>query len=123
VDARAQEVVRRLAEIERGEVIAVRPDEGYLEICRDGRVARLQLPESELLALLADADGLDSVWGKDVPSVDGAARYAATHLDESLATREPHPSGWWTYRSGFFHPEPPWEAHRRRRDADGARPA
>jgi hypothetical protein len=123
VDPRAQEVVRRLAEIEGGTVTAVDPGEGYLEVRRDGRTARLHLPETELLALLDDADGVRQAWGDDVPAVDGAARFVAVHLDESLATREADPSGWWSYRLGFFDPIPPWEAHRRRRDADGARPA
>jgi len=89
VDARPQEVVRRLAGLLGGDVLAVRPGEGYRELRRDGR----------------------------------GARYGAVHLEESLATREPHGSGCWTYRAGFFHPEPPWEAHRRRRDAEGAGPA
>jgi hypothetical protein len=121
VEERAQEVLRRLAEMEpmeRGEVLALRPDEGYLEVRRRDRVARLHLPEDPLLALLDDVETLRAVWGDGVPDVDGAARLVSVHLDESLATRAAHPTGWWTYRLGGFDPVPPWEAHRTLRDAD-----
>jgi hypothetical protein len=135
VDPRAQAVVLRLAEIEDGEevgtrvlgggraeartqrhaeVLAVRPAEGYLEVKHGDRVDRLRLPETELLALLDDADRARTPWGEGVAPVEGAARLASVHLDESLATREPHPSGWWTYRGGFFHPVPPWEGRAQR---------
>ena len=64
----------------------------------------------------ATPDGSDEdaelLWGPGVSAVESAARLMLVHWDESLATREPHPTGWWTYRSGTFDPEPPWEAHR-----------
>ena len=122
MDARAQDVVRRLAELDSGDVLALRPEEGHLEVRRGDRVVRLHHSEEELLALLDDADSVREVWGEDVEAVDGAARFISVHLDESLATGEPHPSGWWTYRSGSFHPEPPWEAPSRR-DAKDTRSA
>src|SRR3954468_4172666 len=103
MDARAQDVVRRLAVIESGEVseiLALRPGEGYLEVRHDDRVARLHLPEDPLLALLDDVESLRAVWGDGVCDVDGAARLVSVHLDESLATRAAHPTGWWTYRLG-----------------------
>lgn len=55
---------------------------------------------------LADDD--PGFWGPGVDRVESAARFMTVHLDESLATREPHVSGHWTYRTGFFDPRPPW---------------
>ena len=54
----------------------------------------------------------DDPWG-DVEPVEAVARLMCIHLDESLATRTPHESGWWSYDGSFFDPVPPWEAPHR----------
>lgn len=78
-------------------------------------MARLHFDEAELLAVAEGAgEEAEAVWGEPPPDEVAAARFLSVHLDESLATREPHESGWWTYRAGGFDPVPPWEAHPRR---------
>jgi hypothetical protein len=145
MDSRAEELLRRFAEIECGEevVTAFRaggatetvrrphaevaeflPEQGIVEVRHGPGVARLHFEESELLALLRTAgrDGSEA-WGEGVSDLEAAARFLSVWLDESLTTRQPHPSGWWSYGGGAFDPLPPWEAHARRRDAEGPRSA
>lgn len=55
----------------------------------------------------------DHPWGDDVEPVEGVAGLMCVHLDESLATRTPHESGWWSYDGSFFDPVPPWEVPHR----------
>jgi hypothetical protein len=83
---------------------------------RDGQSVQLHFNETELLRLLEGA-GLDAraVWGEPLPDEEAAARFLIVHLEESLATQEAHPSGWWEYEHGFFTPGPPWEAFTRSR--------
>ena len=137
MDPRVAEVLRLLAEKESSEQVEVTflgggrtetvtrqhaevtellPEQGIVEIRHGEQVARLHFDETELLAFLPQAgrDAAD-VWGSPLSDEEAAARFLSIHLDESLATREPHESGWWTYRCGGFDPVPPWEAHRRRR--------
>jgi hypothetical protein len=80
-------------------------DEVVVEV--RGRTHRLWIPPGALTGVAADPEG---VWGPGVGAVESAARLLLVHLDESLETREPHPTGWWTYRGGGFDPVPPWEA-------------
>ncbi|MGY1604295.1 hypothetical protein [Geodermatophilus sp. SYSU D00815] len=137
MDPRVVGLLRRLAEIESGEEIAttvlgggrretvrrphaevteLRPEAGVLAVRHGTRVARLHLPEAEALALLATAaEDASAAWGEPLSAEEGAARLLSVWLDESVATREPHPTGWWTYRGAGFDPLPPWEAHRGRR--------
>ena len=134
MDPRAERLLRRLVEIETGESVittdlgggrteTVRrphatvpefaPERGVVVIEHDGTVARLQLDEAELLTVLVEAArDASEVWGPGVSDEEAAARFLSVWLDESLATREPHPSGWWTLRKCWFHPLPPWEAPR-----------
>jgi hypothetical protein len=94
------------------EVTDLRPEEGIVGVRHRGSVARLHFDEAELLAFIAEAgEDAEEVWGSPLSGEESAARFLSIHLDESLATREPHASGWWSYRAGFFHPIPPWEAH------------
>jgi hypothetical protein len=134
VDRRVVTVLRLLAEIEsadetlttvlgggrtetvtrqHAEVTELRPEEGSLQVRHDGRIARLHFEESVVLELLrvAGRDAEDA-WGEALQDEEAAARFLSVHLDESLATRKPHESGWWTYRAGGFDPVPPWEANR-----------
>ena len=118
MDARVVAVLRLLAEtFARGhaEVTELRPEEGVLAVRDGGTVSRLHFDEAELLGFIdgAGQDGEDA-WGERLSDEVAAARFLSSHLDESLATREPHESGWWTYRSGGFDPVPPWEGHARR---------
>jgi hypothetical protein len=119
MDARAVAALRLLAEMasrdEQAQVTELRPEEGVLGIRHAARTARLHFEEAELLALLGIAgDDAEDAWGERLPDEVAAARFLSIHLDESLATQEPHESGWWTYRPGRFEPVPPWEAHARR---------
>ena len=137
MDARVVAVLRLLAEIESGEevetrflgggrtetvtrphaeVTELRPEEGVLAVRHGETVARLHFDEAELLAFIDGAgDEGEDVWGEPLSDEVAAARFLSIHLDESLATREPHESGWWTQHAGGFDPVPPWEAHARRR--------
>ncbi|MDT0276375.1 hypothetical protein [Blastococcus goldschmidtiae] len=93
------------------------PEQGVVELeFRSGQRARLHFHEAELLRLLggAGADGTE-VWGQPLSDEEAAARFLTIHLEESIATRESHPSGWWEYEHGRFTPVPPWEAFARRR--------
>jgi hypothetical protein len=136
MDARVVAVLRLLAEMEDGEEIEtrflgdgrtetlprrhaevtdLRPEDGVLSVRHGGTVARLHFDEAELLEFIDGAgDEGEEVWGEPLSDEVAAARFLSIHLDESLATREPHESGWWTYRAGGFDPVPPWEAHARR---------
>ncbi|WP_324274097.1 hypothetical protein [Blastococcus brunescens] len=136
MDARAERLLRRLVEIETGEAVITTylgggrtaterrphatvaeflPERGVVVIEHDGVAARLQLDEAELLHVLTEVAGdASEVWGREVPDDEAAARLLSVWLDECLATREPHPSGWWTLRNCWFHPLPPWEAPRDR---------
>jgi hypothetical protein len=136
MDARVVAVLRLLAEMESGEVVEtrflgngraetvtrrhaevteLRPEEGILAVRHGETVALLHFDEAELLEFIdgAGEDGGD-VWDEPLSDEVAAARLLSIHLDESLATREPHESGWWTHRAGGFDPVPPWEAHTRR---------
>ena len=93
------------------EVIELRPEEGILAVRHGQSVARLLFDEAEVLAFLRDAGEIgEEVWGYPMSDEEAAARFLSIHLDECIATREPHESGWWTYRAGGFDPIPPWES-------------
>jgi hypothetical protein len=85
---------------------------GRLDLLRTTGRLRLSIDEDELQELIDDSARLDPDQG--ISGEENAATVLLIHLDESLATREPHESGWWSYRDGFFHPLPPREAHRQR---------
>ncbi len=87
-------------------------DPGGLDLVRPTGRVRLSIPEAQLHALLAGSP-LDP--GQGISAEENAAALMRIHLDESLATRDAHESGWWTYLDGFFHPVPPWEAREHRR--------
>ena len=128
---RAERLLRRLVEIETGESVVTtylgggrteterrphatvaefHPERGVVLIEHDGDLARLQLDEAELLTVLTEAArDASAAWGEGVPHEEAAARFLSVWLDECLATREAHPSGWWTLRNCWFHPLPPWE--------------
>jgi hypothetical protein len=93
------------------------PDLGVLELeLRSGQSIRLHFDEAELLTLLSGAgeDGL-AVWGESLSAEESAARLLTVYLEESTATRQAPPSGWWEYEKHGFTPLPPWEAFSRRR--------
>ena len=135
MDPRVVAVLRLLAEIEGGdevetmflgggrtetatrrhaEVTELRPEDGVLAVRHGETVARLHFDEATLLGFIDGAGGEGSAaWGERLSYEVAAARFLSVHLDESLATREPHESGWWTYGDGGFDPVPPWEAHAR----------
>jgi hypothetical protein len=96
-------------------VVEFLPEQGIVAIRHGDQVARLHFDEAELLGVidLAGDEGSEA-WGTPLSDEVAAARFLSIHLDESLATREPHETGWWTYRAGGFEPVPPWEAHTRR---------
>ena len=103
---------------EAGETVtgcAPEPGAVALEIASGPR-ARLYFDEAELLRALRGAgeDGTEA-WGRPMSDEEAAAAFMTVHLQESIATREPHPSGWWEYEVGGFTPTPPWEAFARRR--------
>jgi hypothetical protein len=117
MDPRVVAVLRLLAEKESGdghaEVTELLPEQGIVEVRHGDQVARLHFDEVELLAFLPHAGrDAEEVWGYPLSDEEAAARFLSIHLDESLATREPHESGWWTYRAGGFDPAPPWERRR-----------
>ena len=86
------------------------PASSTVVLAPGGVAQRLHLPRAVLAeALRAD----DQPFGGDLTPVEACVRLMVVHLDESLATREPHESGWWSYDGAFFEPLPPWEAHRR----------
>jgi hypothetical protein len=96
------------------------PDRGVVELeLRSGQSALLHFDEAELLKLLtgADEDGL-AVWGEPLSAEESAARFLTIYLQESIATQDAHPSGWWEYENYGFTPLPPWEAVARRRQQD-----
>ena len=109
-DGRTETLTRRHAE-----VTELRPEEGILAVRHGETVARLHFDEAELLGFIdgAGQDGEDA-WGEPLSDEVAAARFLSIQLGESLATQEPHESGWWSYRSGGFDPVPPWEAEARR---------
>ena len=95
-----------------GQVRNLSVEAGTLEWLGPEGWIRLHLDGDEIDALLP---GASEAWGPEVSDEEGAARLLMVHLDESLATRPPHESGWWTYTAGFFEPLPPWETHAQRR--------
>jgi hypothetical protein len=88
------------------------PEAGTLEARRPEGWIRLQVDEGEIDALIP---GASEPWGPGISDEEGAARLLTIHLDESLATRTAHETGWWTYFGGFFEPMPPWEVCGQRR--------
>jgi hypothetical protein len=119
MDPRVVDVLRLFAEKESSDGVAevtdLRPEEGIVELRHGDTLARLHFDEAEMLAFLRTAgEDAEGAWGLPLSDEEAAARFLTIHLDESLATREPHESGWWTYRAGGFDPIPPWEAHTRR---------
>jgi hypothetical protein len=86
------------------------PGTATVQLVRPAGRTRLSIDEAELQGLIADAARVSGWPG--VPVEQHAAALMLVHLEESLATREQHESGWWTYRDGFFHPCPPSEAQR-----------
>ena len=97
-------------------VVNVLPEQGVVELEWHGQPVRLHFDEAELLALLdgAGASGA-AAWGEPLSDEEAAARFLTIHLDESIATQEADPSGWWEYEEHHFVPLPPWEAFARRR--------
>jgi hypothetical protein len=119
MDPRVVGVLWLLAEKESGdghaEVTGLQPEDGIVELRHGDTPARLHFDEAVMLAFIAEAGEVaEGVWGSPMSDEEAAARFLSIHLDESLATREPHESGWWTYRPGGFDPIPPWEGHARR---------
>ena len=119
MDPRVVAVLRLLAEKEssdgHAEVTELRPEEGVLGIRHGDTVTRLHFDEAGMIAFLSDAGEWSAdVWGERLSDEEAAARFLTIHLDESIATRQPHETGWWTWRPGGFDPIPPWEAHARR---------
>lgn len=93
------------------------PEHGVVELeLRDGRTVRLHFDETHLVHLLegAGADGTEA-WGEPLSDEEAAARFLVVHLDEALAVDPSDHPGRWTYEGAKFLPEPPWEAHQRRR--------
>jgi hypothetical protein len=116
MDPRVVAVLRLLAEKEssdgHAEVTELRAEEGVLAIRHEDTVARLHFDEAGMLGFLRDiGEDAAEVWGYPMSDEEAAARFLTIHLDESIATREPHETGWWTWRPGGFDPIPPWEAH------------
>jgi hypothetical protein len=124
VDARAQSLLRAFVEklgMDDGDVVTrSAPDQGIVELERNGTPVLLSFREGELLDLLRGAgrDG-SGAWGQRLPDEEAAARFLATCLDESLATDDPHRTGWWMYEDRRFVPAPPWEAAQGRRRRRG----
>ena len=116
MDPRVVVVLELLAQKEssdgHAEVTELRPENGIVVLRHGDSLARLHFDEAVMLAFIAEAGrDTEEVWGSALPDEEAAARFLSIHLDESLATREPHESGWWTYRPGGFDPIPPWEGH------------
>ena len=112
-DRDVDELVERFALLQAGrdDVLEVDLGPATVRVALDEVEHRLSLPRAVLAeALRADDQPLG---GGDVAPFEACARLMSVHLDESLATRERHESGWWTYDGGFFQPLPPWEAPRR----------
>ncbi|MCZ2811240.1 hypothetical protein O2W15_07290 [Modestobacter sp. VKM Ac-2979] len=86
-------------------------DRDEVVVVVDGRTHRLWIDPGRVHV---DEDA-ELLWGPGVSAVESTARLMLVHWDESLAAREPHPTGWWTHQGGGFDPEPPWKAHRMRR--------
>ena len=107
----AAALVARSAELVSAQhtVVEVAPERGLVVLDSGGHRHQLHFDEHDLLALLDHEGGAGAVF-PDVPALESAARLVSVHLDESLATRAPHPTGRWSYRSGGFDPIPPWEA-------------
>jgi len=77
----------------------------------DGDVEhRLHLPRPLLAAGLTEMRRGVHPWEAGTPATEALARLMTVHLDESLATRCRHETGWWSYDGSFFNPVPPWEA-------------
>ena len=111
-DRDVDELVRLLAR--KVEAVEADPASATVVVVRDGVQHRLHLPRTVLAEALRQAEQPGGhPFGGDLPPVEACARLVVVHLDESLATREAHESGWWSYDGGFFQPQPPWEAHRR----------
>jgi hypothetical protein len=119
-DARMDRPAARLLRL-----FAAKIDNEYDAVECDPRLARVALElEGRRFVLQFDAADLErdlavsrdlgrEVWGTRLSAVEAVARIMTVHLEESLATREPGPGGWWVYRDGGFEPVPPWEAARR----------
>ena len=90
-------------------VLEADPRRGRVVLQDGARVHRLEFDRQVLAEELAghDDDAAQEFWGRGVDQVESLARFLTIHLDESLATREPHPSGRWMHRSGGFDPVPP----------------
>lgn len=87
------------------------PDRARMTVEKDGVTSVLHVDERDLVRSLEGADDLgEQVWGEALPAVESVARLMTVHLDESLATRDPHPTRRWSYRRSGFDPLPPWEA-------------
>ena len=119
MDPRVVAVLRLLAEKEssdgHAEVTGLQPEDGIVELRHGETLARLHFDEADMVAFITEAgQEAEAAWGHPLSDEEAAARFLTIHLDESLATREPSESGWWTYRAGAFHPIPPWEAHAQR---------
>jgi hypothetical protein len=93
------------------------PEHGVVDLeLRSGQRVRLHFGEAELLELLDGAgESGTQAWGEPLSDEEAAARFLRVYLDESIGTREAHPSGWWEYEDFGFVPVPPWEAFARRR--------
>ncbi|SDY44765.1 hypothetical protein SAMN05661080_03507 [Modestobacter sp. DSM 44400] len=94
-----------------GTPVSRRADHDEVVVVVDRQAHRLWITPESAVGLDADPE---RVRGPGVTGLESAARLLLVHWDESLATREPHPSGWWTYQECGFDPLPPGEAHHAR---------
>lgn len=95
------------------DVLALDLAAAALVLRRAGIEHRLHLPRPVLAAGLAEMRRGGHPWEDGTPAPEALARLMTVHLDESLATRTPHETGWWSYDGGFFEPGPPWEVSHR----------
>ena len=102
------EVVEVLAGRDHGKVVLDIPSDDADEA--PTRIT-LHVGETVLMSALRASDDLGmDVWGEPLSATEALARLMSVHLEESLDTRGPSPTGWWTYDGGMFQPRSPWEA-------------
>ena len=94
-------------------VIALDHAVAALTLERAGVEHRLHLPRPVLAAGLSSMLRGEHPWEDGIDAGEALARLMTVHLDESLATRTRHETGWWSYDGGGFEPVPPWEVPQR----------
>jgi uncharacterized protein YqjF (DUF2071 family) len=111
-DGGVTETVREVPEV----VTAFLPEQGVVELERQGERVRLRFTQEELLRLLRDAVAESAhVWGEAVSDEESAARWLTVYLEESIETQEADPTGWWVYEDHGFTPLHAWEVAAQRR--------